>query len=82
MADILTLIDEDGKEIDFAVECFLDVDGASYAVLIPQSEAEMDEAVIMRLGKDENGEDVFFDIEDDEEWEKVADYYESGEYSN
>ena len=30
----------------------------------------------MRFGKDENGEEVLFDIESDEEWERVADVYE------
>ena len=34
------------------------------------------EAVIMRFGCDENGEEVLFDIESDEEWERVADAYE------
>ena len=77
MSDMITLIDEDDVEQECAVEAFLDVDGNRYAVLVPQSEEFVDEAVIMRFGEDENGEEVLFDIEDDEEWEKVADAYEA-----
>ena len=67
MSDMITLIDEDDVEHEFAVEAFLDVDGNRYAVLVPQSEEFVDEAVIMRFGEDESGEEVLFDIEDDEE---------------
>lgn len=76
MSDTITLIDEAGVEHEFEVEAFLDVDEERYAVLVPQSEEFEDEAVIMRFGKDEDGEEVLFDIEDDEEWEKVADAYD------
>ena len=47
MSDMITLIDEDDVEHEFAVEAFLDVDGNRYAVLVPQSEEFVDEAVIM-----------------------------------
>ena len=66
MSDMITLIDEDDVEHEFAVEAFLDVDGNRYAVLVPQSDEFVDEAVIMRFGEDEN-----------EEWEKVADAYDA-----
>jgi len=39
-------------------------------------EYDTDEAVIMRFGVDENGEEVLYDIDSDEEWEKVADAYD------
>ncbi|MBR0374931.1 MAG: DUF1292 domain-containing protein [Firmicutes bacterium] len=76
MSETLILIDEEGVEHEFEVEAFLEVDDERYAVLIPISEEYEDEAVIMRFGKDENGEEVLFDIESDEEWERVADVYE------
>jgi len=75
MMETITLIDEDGVEHEFEVEAFLDVDDEKYAVLIPCAEEFEDEAVIMRFGVDENGEEVLFDIESDEEWEHVADVY-------
>ena len=76
MSETLILIDEEGLEHEFEVEAFLEVDDERYAVLIPISEEYEDEAVIMHFGKDENGEEVLFDIESDEEWERVADVYE------
>lgn len=77
MSDNITLIDEEGVEHEFEVEAFLDVDDQKYAVLVPQSDEHIDEAVILRFGVDEEGEEVLFDIEDDEEWKKVADAYEA-----
>lgn len=77
MNDTIVLIDEAGVEHEFEVEAFLDVDEQRYAILVPQSEEFVDEAVIMRFGRDEDGEEVLFDIDDDEEWEKVADAYDA-----
>ncbi|MCL2496757.1 MAG: DUF1292 domain-containing protein, partial [Clostridiales bacterium] len=59
-------------------EAILEVDEEKYAVLIPMDDDYIDsnEAVIMRFGTDENGEEVLFDIESDEEWDNVADAYD------
>ena len=75
-SETLVLIDDSGVEHEFEVEAFLEVDNERYAVLIPLSEGFEDEAVIMRFGTDDAGEEVLFDIESDEEWERVADVYE------
>lgn len=77
MSEMITLIDESGVEHEFEVEAFLDVEDEKYAVLIPQSDEYNNEAVIMRFGVDEDGEEVLFDIDSDEEWERVADAYDS-----
>lgn len=77
MTETIVLIDDEGAEHEFEVEAFLDVDEEKYAILVPLEEEYENEAVIMRFGKDDNGEEVLFDIEDDEEWEKVADAYDS-----
>ena len=78
MSDFITLMDEEGKEHEFEVEAILDIEDNKYAVLIPLDEeyADSNEAVIMRFGLDEEGEEVLYDIESDEEWEKVADAYD------
>ncbi len=78
MSEFLTLVDETGQEHEFEIEAILDVDEEKYAVLIPMDEAYINsnEAVIMRFDVDENGDEVLFDIESDEEWEKVADIYD------
>lgn len=78
MSDFVTLVDEEGVEHEFEVEAILDVEEEKYAVLIPMDEeyADSNEAVIMRFGVDEDGEEVLYDIESDEEWDKVADAYD------
>lgn len=74
--DNIILIDEEGVEHEFEIEAFLDVEQEKYAVLIPVTDEQVNEAVIMKFGKDDAGEEILFDIEDDEEWEKVADAYD------
>lgn len=74
---LITLIDEDDVEHLFAVEAILDVEGKKYAVLAPQDDDyDSDEAIILRFDTTEDGEEVLSDIEDDDEWNKVADAYE------
>jgi len=71
--EIIVLTDEEGTEFEFQIIDVLEVEGKRYAVLFPLDEdAEDDEALIMRLEQDENGDDILVDIEDDEEWEKVV----------
>ncbi|WP_104372580.1 DUF1292 domain-containing protein [Desulfocucumis palustris] len=73
--EVLTLIDENGEERNFTVIDILEVEGTEYAILLPVDE-ESDEAIILRFEKDEEGNELLVDIEDDEEWEKVADAWE------
>jgi uncharacterized protein YrzB (UPF0473 family) len=77
MTEYITLLDEENNEHQFEVEAILDVEDGKYAVLVPVSEEYVDEAIIMRFGLDEDGEDVLLDIECDDEWDKVAAAYES-----
>ena len=79
MTDIITLIDEDDHEHQFEIEAVLDVDNQKYAVLIPLDEeySNSNEAIIMKFAQDEKtGEEILFDIEDDDEWNNVADAYD------
>ncbi|MGI6685005.1 MAG: DUF1292 domain-containing protein [Bacillota bacterium] len=75
----VVLMDENGEEHEFEVLDIIEVDGAEYAILFPEEEGEDegDEAIILKIGIDENGEEILHEIEDDEEWEKVADAYDS-----
>jgi len=82
--DVVVLNDDEGNEHEFMHLASLEVEGSTYFVLLPVEETEDDEdeeaeAIILKLGKDENGEDMLMDIEDDEEWEKVADAWEEME---
>ncbi len=83
--EVLTLIDEDGQERDFIIIEVLTVESREYAILLPweksedggSDEEEDDEAIILRFDLDEEGNEFLIDIEDDEEWQKVADAWES-----
>ena len=79
--DIITLIDEDDNNIDFRLIDVMELEGQKYAVMQPcdfkvsGGELAEDEAVILRLDKNEDGEDVFAYIEDDDEWNLVVNTY-------
>lgn len=76
MDDVLILVDDENQEHPFQMIDMVEVDGAQYAVLVPlEEDAEDDEAIILKIVVDENGEEVLYDIEDDEEWEKVVDIW-------
>ena len=76
--NIITLTDEDGKEFDFELIDMLKVEDSDYAILLPlEEDEESDEAIILRVIYDEQGEiQTLENIEDDEEWEKVADAWQ------
>ena len=74
--NVLILVDEEDQEHPFEVIDMVEVDGNQYAVLAPLEEGtEEDEAIILKIVTDENGEEMLYDIEDDEEWEKVVDIW-------
>ena len=74
--DVLILVDEEDQEHPFQMIDMVEVDGNKYAVLVPLEEgSDEDEAIILKIVEDENGEEVLYDIEDDEEWEKVVDIW-------
>ncbi|MEW6275330.1 MAG: DUF1292 domain-containing protein [Bacillota bacterium] len=78
--DVLTLIDEDGEEQDFAILDIVELEGSRYAILLPLDEEgeeeDEGEAIILKYATDEEGNEILVDIEDDEEWERVADAWE------
>ena len=73
--EVITLVDEEGAEHDFTVIDIIEVDGSEYAILLPVEE-ENDEAIILKFTHDDDGNELLVDIEEDEEWEKVADAWE------
>ena len=77
--EVLTLTDEEGIEHKFSVIDIIEMDGSEYAILLPLEEGEGDEeeAIILKIDKDDDGNEVLLDIDDDEEWEKVADTWTS-----
>ena len=68
--DLLTLEDEDGKEVPCEVIEATEVNGARYLAVIPYQEdpeslQEDAELILMRIGTDDEGE--YMDIVDDDE---------------
>ena len=75
--DIVVLYDEENNECRFEVLAVLDVDDGRYAILMPESgEEEEEEAYVLRIEQDENGEDILVGIDDDEELDTVVEAYE------
>lgn len=73
---IITLLDEEGQEHDFELINILEVEDNEYVVLLsPEDNAT--EAFVLRKTEDEEGNDLLVDIEDEEEWQKVADAWEA-----
>lgn len=76
---LIETVDENGNVINFELYDIVEVEGQEYALLIPaekEDDAEEEELVIMRLTQD--GEDYIFEsVDDDEEFNKVAEYVES-----
>jgi len=81
--EIFTLIDEDEKESEFVLIKRIDIDGQSYVAFEPYKEdgdvdsgdEDEDSFVILKV-VEEDGDEVFVTIDDDEEFDKVADIFE------
>ena len=73
--DIVTLTDEDGTESEFEVIETFEFEGKTYYALLPVEDEE-GEYVLLRLEQDENGEDSLSTIDDDDEFDRVADYFD------
>ena len=74
--EIYTLTDEEtGEETDFELLASNVVDGVTYIALAPCDE-ESDEYVILKIKTDDNGEEIFESIDDDDEFDKIADMFD------
>lgn len=79
---VLVLVDEEGIEHEFELLAELEIEDETYRVLVPlddfdEEDEESDlEVVILKVVLDEEGNEFLSDIEDDEEWEKVADAWQ------
>ena len=78
--DIITLSDDNGKEYTFEVLDAIETDIGRYLALLPTYEdpkkmlEESGELVIVKVGE-EDGEEYYYEIEDDDEYETVADAF-------
>jgi uncharacterized protein YrzB (UPF0473 family) len=85
--DVITLVDDDGNEHDFAVVDIFPVKLRQYAILVPvhygdeTDEEELDlneDAYIFRIDvNEESGEETLVEVEDESEWNEVAQEWEN-----
>ncbi len=75
--NIITLFDEDGKEIPFEHLDTLEMNSKIYIVLLEvlSDGTENDEVVIFRIEEDEDGNDNLVVIEDEKELEAAFDEF-------
>ncbi|MBE7705335.1 MAG: DUF1292 domain-containing protein [Cyanobacteria bacterium SIG29] len=74
--ELIETIDENGNKVTFELIDIVTVDDIEYALLLPKDvEDEEGEILVMRLKK-EGDEFTFEAIEDDDEFNKVAEYIE------
>ncbi|MBQ4122905.1 DUF1292 domain-containing protein [bacterium] len=71
----LETFDENGNKVVFEVLDIISVDDVEYAVLLPENSDEETELLVMRL-KQDGDEYELEEIEDDDEFNKVAAYIE------
>ena len=78
--DIFTLVDDDGVESDFALRLRAEFEGKEYFALVPvdpNPDFEEGDFIILRLESiDETNEATLVSIEDDDEFDRVADFFE------
>ena len=78
--EFFTLTDEDGKELEFELIGVAELKGNTYYAMIPADGAEENEGfceyVVLRVETDENGEGSLVTIDDDDEFDDVADYFD------
>ena len=76
---ILTLTDEEGNEIEFEVIAECERNGQHYVAMIAVEDEDNNsdaiEYVILKMTKD-GDEDVFVTVDDDDELDDVADYFD------
>ena len=78
--DLITLTDDDGKEFTFEVLDAIETDDGRYLAMLPTFEdpqkmlEDSGELVIVKVGE-EDGEEYYYEIEDEDEYETVADAF-------
>lgn len=74
--EILSLTDEDGKEIDFEYIGTVEFEGNEYYALVPLEDNDEGAYIILRAEDAGNGDVNLVSIEDDDEYDAVADLVE------
>ena len=67
MDNIVTLIDEEGKEMNFEILDVISYQDEDYAIMVTCDDVdeEADTVIIVRIDVDENGEEFYSSVEDE-----------------
>ena len=77
----VTLIDEDGVETEFEVLGTLEDEGNTYVALAP-CDSQENEFVVLKIVVGEDGEENLITIDDDDEFDAVADIFDDELFSD
>lgn len=73
--DVVVLTDDDGEVEEYVFVALIEVEGLEYAIMALKEEldnrVEDPELFLFEYSEDEDGEEVYSDIEDEELFEKV-----------
>lgn len=72
----ITLTDEEGNDAEFEVITKLEIDDTEYFIVAPIDD-ENEDAIALKVLKDEDGEEYFATVEDEEEFNLVNDAFET-----
>ena len=78
--EFYTLTDEEGNELQFEVIASAEIKGTMYYAMVPMDDEAGEEGileyVILKAEKDEDGEDLLVTVDDDDEFDDVADFFD------
>lgn len=74
--NVVLFTDDHGNEIEFEFLDLIDYEGDQYAILLPTDEGA-DEVLIMRLVPDEDGQEIYVNVEDDAVMNAVFDIFKN-----
>lgn len=77
--ELFELIDEDGNKKNFELIDAAELDGEQYFAMVPAIEDDdylnADCELVILKAVEDNGEEIFASIDDDEEFEKVSEFF-------
>lgn len=73
--DTIMLYDENGVETEFKVVVKFDIEDDEYVIVSPMDAVDEDLAIALKIVKEEDGSEAFQTVEDENEFEMVAEAY-------
>lgn len=71
----IVLYDENGDESEFTVVAKFDIEESEYVIVTPAESTEDDIAIPLKIVKDEEGNELFETVENEQEFDMVAEAY-------